>query len=313
MCVGTVYGTEPREGHRIAWARGRFAWTCSAAAADSLGASEMRGSGLPKAWTGTRRQWETYERNNPGSVFMLADLRDAPADEIMGGCRQARARPSAGRMRPGRRHQYKRRRDRGRGRDLLLAGCAPCQPFSKHATSAGSDERRSLIRCMGRLVKEILPEYVLMENVSGFGKDANTHRADFMNVLRDSSYDVVSAADYGVPQTRRRYVILASRKGNISIPQEPGIRDNPRTVRDTISRFSEIGASESDVLVPNHTSLNLSPENLKRMRLTPKDGGSRQNIPESMWIECHMKHVGHTDTYRRMRWDRPLRMVNYLS
>ena len=231
---------------------------------------------------------ETYERNNPGSVFMLTDLRDVSADEIMESV------------------------DR-RGRDLLLAGCALCQPFSKHAISAGSDERRSLIQCMGRLVKEILPEYVLMENVPGFGKDANTHRTDFMNVLRGSSYNVVSATDYGVPQTRRRYVILASRKGKISIPQGPGIRDNPRTVRGTISRFSEIGAGESDVLVPNHTSLNLSPENLKRMRLTPKDGGSRQNTPESMWIECHMKHAGHTDTYGRMRWDRPLRMVNYLS
>ena len=226
----------------------------------------------------------TYERNNPGSAFTLADLRDVSAGEIMKGI------------------------DRSEG-DLLLAGCAPCQPFSKHAADAGSDERRSLIRCMGRLVKEILPEYVLMENVPGFDKDSNAHRADFMSILHGNRYntddDVVNAIDYGVPQTRRRYIILGSRKGKIQIPRMADGNGKPRTVRDAISHFPEIGAGKSDVRVENHASSRLSPRNLERMRLTPKDGGSRQDTPKSLWIDCHREHSGHTDTYGRMRWDAP--------
>ena len=225
--------------------------------------------------------------------------------------------------------------------DVVIGG-PPCQSFSTAGMRRDLEDKRSMALLeFIRVVREVQPKSFVFENVSGLVSMAKKHvpfydriSAGGRTLPEDQKYGslfadillefekidgyrfqwkLLNAADYGVPQTRRRYVILASRKGKISIPQGPGIRDNPRTVRGTISRFSEIGAGESDVLVPNHTSLNLSPENLKRMRLTPKDGGSRQNTPESMWIECHMKHVGHTDTYGRMRWDRPLRMVNYLS
>ena len=229
---------------------------------------------------GTAR--ETYERNNPGSAFVQADLRDVSSDEIVDGVER-------------------------NGSDLLLAGCAPCQPFSKHTTGEGHDERRSLVRCMARMVEDILPEYVLMENVPGFDTKSNTYRAELMRVLNGNKYEVddgvVNAADYGVPQARRRYVLLASRKGSLDIPA--GVIDKPRSVRNTIFHFPKIRAGESHWHVKNHVAPALSETNMERIKATRRDGGSMRDIPRSLWARCHRGHDGHTDTYGRMRWDGP--------
>ena len=227
---------------------------------------------------------ETYERNNRGSVFMHANLRGVSADEIMAGVDRSRS-------------------------DFLLAGCAPCQPFSKHSMGSNNDGRRSLVRCMARLVKETLPEYVLMENVPEFENESNVHRTYFIRVLKRNGYavddGVVNAVEYGVPQTRRRYLILASRKGKIKIPAGRYSNGNSRTVRDAIYDFPKLEAGENHASLPNHTAPTLSSKNLERMKLTPPDGGSRRNIPRRLWINSHKKHKGHTDTYGRMRWDKP--------
>ena len=227
---------------------------------------------------GTAR--ETYERNNPGAEFMQADIREVSPHAVTAGV------------------------DRSGG--LLLAGCAPCQPFSNHAPRGAADERRSLIGCVGALVESILPDYVLVENVPGFRKD-NPHRTTFLKLLDDNGYmiddGVVDAKRYGVPQTRRRYVLLASRKGRITIP---GGNGEHRTVRDAISDFPEIEAGLNDSPeVENHVSSGLSERLLERIRLTPPDGGSRRNTPRELWTGCHLNHTGHTDTYGRMRWDAP--------
>lgn len=223
---------------------------------------------------------ETYERNNPGAEFVQADIRDIPLDDITDGV------------------------DRRGG--LLLAGCTPCQPFSRHAPKGVDDERRSLIGCVGALVEGTLPDYVLVENVPGF-RENNPYRTAFLETLHRCGYhmdeQVVDAKDYGVPQTRRRYVLLASRSGPISVP-EGGAR--PRTVRDAIQGFPRIGAGPNDSPeVKNHVSPGLSDRLLERIRLTPRDGGSRRNTPRKLWTGCHLNHTGHTDTYGRMRWDAP--------
>ena len=226
---------------------------------------------------GTAR--ETYERNNPGAEFVQADVREITPGDVMDGV------------------------DLGGG--LLLAGCAPCQPFSRHAPKGTADERRSLIESVGSLVECILPDYVLVENVPGF-RDGNEYHAEFMRMLDGNGYqaddDVVDAKDYGVPQTRMRYVLLASRKGPISIP-EGG--DGRKTVRDAIRKFPAIGAGQQDPGVPNHAAPGLSERLMERLRATPPDGGSRRHTPKSLWTNCHLKHNGHTDTYGRMRWDAP--------
>ncbi len=223
---------------------------------------------------------KTYERNNPGAEFMHADIRKISPDAIMDGV--------------------------DRNGYLMLAGCAPCQPFSTHAPKDVDDERRSLIECMGSMVERILPDYVLVENVPGFLEN-NPHRTAFLETLRDNGYmadeQVIDAKDYEVPQTRKRYVLLASRRGPISIPEGRG---KLKTVRDTIEGFPEIEAgSNGPPEVENHVSAGLSDRLLKRIMLTPPDGGSRRNTPRELWTGCHLNHTGHTDTYGRMRWDAP--------
>ena len=223
---------------------------------------------------------ETYERNNQGAEFVQADVREISPDQIMHGV------------------------DRSDG--LLLAGCAPCQPFSRHSSRGTDDERRSLIESVGSLVERTLPDYVLVENVPGF-RENNPYRTAFLETMHDNMYhvdeQVVDAKDYGVPQTRKRYVLLASRRGPISVPN---CKVEPKTVRDAIGGFPKIEAGPNDSPdVDNHVSPGLSERLLKRIRLTPPDGGSRRNTPRDLWTGCHLNHTGHTDTYGRMRWDAP--------
>ena len=228
----------------------------------------------------------TYEKNNPGSIFVEGDLRYITTDMLMKGV------------------------DR-RGKSMLLAGCAPCQPFSNHNQNSNGDKRKSLIRCVGAFVEKILPEYVLIENVPAFGNKSNTYHADFIRVLKKNRYyfdgRVINAANYGIPQKRRRYVLLASRNKAIKIPL--GIHGNEersfRTVRDVIKRFPKIKAGERVPRIKNHVAPKLSETNLARMRKTPKDGGSRRDLPLHMQLKCHQNHSGHTDTYGRMSWDMP--------
>ena len=229
----------------------------------------------------------TYERNNPGSVFMEADMRKISPAEVMRG---------VGRE----------------GKKLLLAGCAPCQPFSKQNSNACErDERMSLIRNFESLVSKILPDFVMIENVPGFRKKSNPYHCKFVRKLEGLGYffdeDVLNAADYGVPQTRSRYVLIASKSGPIRLPRKThGLsKRRRRTVRDAISHLPSIAAGERSTRIKNHSSSNLSRTNTQRIGHTPHDGGKRTALPPFLMLPCHSKHSGHTDVYGRMWWDRP--------
>lgn len=229
---------------------------------------------------------KTYEANNPSSQFVHADVSKIPVVDLMDGVRR-------------------------RGADLLLAGCAPCQPFSKHGVRDPRDKRRVLVWHFARLVGEIRPEYVIMENVPQFGKPGNAYHAGLLRMLRKHGYlydeGVVNAAEHGVPQSRHRYVLLASKNGQIRIPAgHYGKRKRFRTVRDAIGRYPSIGAGESSPRVANHVACDLSSANRRRIRATPHDGGSRTDTSgRGMTLKCHRNAAGHTDVYGRMKWDRP--------
>ena len=233
---------------------------------------------------GTARK--TYETNNPGSRFVNADISGISAADLTDGVRR-------------------------QGADLLLAGCAPCQPFSKHGVRDPRDRRRVLVWHFARLVGEIKPEYVIMENVPQFEKAGNAHRDGFLRMLRKHGYrydeGVVNAAEYGVPQSRHRYVLLASKNGQIRIPAgDYGRRKRFRTVRDAIGKYPRIGAGESSPRVANHDAYDLSSANRRRIRATPPDGGSRTDTSgRGMTLKCHRNATGHTDVYGRMKWDHP--------
>ena len=227
---------------------------------------------------------ETYEKNNPGSTFVEEDVRCITADRIMDNI------------------------DRS-GRSMLLAGCAPCQPFSKHVADSRYDRRKSLIRSIGTLVEKILPEYIMVENVPRFLESPNTHRARFIHILRSRGYHldekIVNAVHYGVPQTRRRYILLASINHPIRVPNGTYKGRRFRTVRDTICRFPKIAAGEGLRQIANHTAPKLSKKNMERIEAMSSDGCSIRDLPVRLWPECHRRHDGHTDTYGRMSWDRP--------
>ena len=228
----------------------------------------------------------TYEENNPKAIFVEEDIRKISAKELMKGVNR-------------------------RGKHLLLAGCAPCQPFSKHIKNSQHDKRRSLIQCFVNMIEKITPEYILVENVPGFQRKSNRYHTNLIRILKKHRYHfdekIVNAANYGVPQTRSRYVLLASRHHEIKIPS--GVYGNGKrefkTVKDVIRQFPRIKHGTSSKKIPNHSSHKLAEINIERIKLTPKNGGSRKDIPEHMKLKCHKKHGGHSDVYGRMSWDKP--------
>lgn len=230
---------------------------------------------------------DTYEKNNLGAVFMEADMRKVTPEQVMRGIR----------------------RD---GKRLLLAGCAPCQPFSRqNAVGADRHKRRSLISHFSMLVSRIKPEFILIENVPGFRAKSNSHHKDFIEMLKTLEYSfdegVLNAVDYGIPQSRRRYVLLASKNGAICLPRKthgPTLRRH-RTVRDMISRLPHLAAGGISTRIKNHTSSRLHPINLERIKCIQHDGDGREKFPRALTLSCHTRHGGHSDVYGRMWWDKP--------
>jgi len=195
--------------------------------------------------------------------------------------------------------------------DVLFAGCAPCQPFSQQRNSPEEHRDRNLLSEFGRIVAEYRPAYVLVENVPGIkGKGRDVFEA-FLQGLQANGYQykysVLNAKNYGVPQNRKRLVLIASRVAPIIMPAitHDGSLERPyRTVADAIDRFPPIGAGQSFDAVPNHKATNMSEKNLRRIQATSHDGGSRTEWPEDLVLECHKaRGSGHTDVYGRMSWN----------
>jgi DNA (cytosine-5)-methyltransferase 1 len=206
--------------------------------------------------------------------------------------------------------------------DLLLAGCAPCQPFSKHQKGKPEEEDdgfadferdAKLLGAFARLVEEIQPGQVLVENVPGLTRvrGFSTYRR-FVRMLGALNYHVaegiLDAKHFGVPQSRRRYVLIALRSRGASLPERqygPGLRAYT-TVRDFISHYPPIAAGERHKQIPNHEAASISDLNKTRLSNTPHDGGDRRSWPARLRLDCHKgKHDGHSDVYGRMAWDKP--------
>ncbi len=195
----------------------------------------------------------------------------------------------------------------------VLAGCAPCQPFSSYAFKVkNKDENKyNLLYQFGRLVEEVLPDIVTMENVAqilSFKKKPVLN--DFVETLvrlgYHVSYQSVYCPDYGIPQTRKRLVLLASRIDNITLIPPTHTPDNYITVRQTIGDLPPIEAGEickSDSL---HRARSLSAINMERIKSTPENGSWR-DWDERLQLNCHKKKSGKSfgSVYGRMHWDRP--------
>ncbi|PIN89357.1 DNA (cytosine-5-)-methyltransferase [Candidatus Pacearchaeota archaeon CG10_big_fil_rev_8_21_14_0_10_34_76] len=231
---------------------------------------------------------ETYEKNNKNSKFFHIDVVNLKKEELMNGI------------------------DR-KNNFFLLAGCAPCQPFSLiNQKEIGNDERKNLVLKFGKLIEETLPDFVFMENVPGLvnGKGEKIFKK-FLGTLDESGYNydfkILNVMNYGVPQRRKRLVVVASKKSKIKIPEsmEEFSKKNSNVIklREVLGKYPPIIAGEKHSKIPNHEARGLSKINLNRLKLTRKNGGSRTDLPKEYILECHKKHKGHTDVYGRMSFD----------
>lgn len=195
----------------------------------------------------------------------------------------------------------------------VLAGCAPCQPFSSYAfkNKQKDPNKYDLLYQFGRLVEEVRPDIVTMENVTQIlNFKAKPVLQDFIDKLHSLGYSVdarsVYCPDYGIPQTRKRLVLLASRFGDIALIPPTHDKSNYVTVRDTIGSLRSLSAGETDLFDPLHRTIALTPINLKRIKATPY-GGSWHDWPEELLLECHKRKGGRTygSVYGRMEWDKP--------
>ena len=191
----------------------------------------------------------------------------------------------------------------------LLAGCAPCQPFSNYSRRGRQkrdDMKWSLVSDFGRLVQEIQPEFITMENVPQL-VDHKVFEA-FLTILKNysTSWSIVDCALYGVPQTRKRLVLLASRLGSIELVSPEAFGQSLMTVREAICHLPALKAGFSDPDDVLHSASSLSDINLRRIKAS-KPGGTWRDWDESLIAACHRKGSGQTypSVYGRMKWDSP--------
>lgn len=198
----------------------------------------------------------------------------------------------------------------------LLVGCAPCQPFSAQTRknkNRTSDERWSLLDEFGRLIEQVKPELIAFENVPLIRKEdiftTFTTKLGSLGYHFDSEL-IVYCPDYGVPQARRRLVLLASIWGEIElIPKthasfpEDGLLPF-QTVKDAIGDLPEIDDGEVYESDPLHRSRKLTDDNKKRIKQS-KPGGTWKDWDEELRLPCHKKPSGkgYTTVYGRMKLD----------
>lgn len=221
---------------------------------------------------------ETYRSNFPSVHLWEMDIRDLSVSRVL---RELGIRP---------------------GRLDLLAGCPPCQGFSSLRSLNGHsrvrDQRNDLVLEFVRFVKGLRPKTVMLENVPGLVGDRRLSR--LQRALREFGYSVtVSVLDtsrFGVPQRRRRMILLASRSQHLSVAPETSPE---MTVRDAIGALPPAGQSGDPLHDWPERRANHVAAMIARI---PKNGGSRADLGAKQ-LGCHIRCDGFHDVYGRMAWD----------
>lgn len=234
---------------------------------------------------------ETYEKNNPNSEFIIADVFDLKEADLAN------------------------RLDLKKGDDnLVFIGCSPCQYWSIIQTDkTKSQKSKNLLIEFKRFVDYFNPGYVLVENVPGIlRKKDQSGLNNFVSDLKGKGYkvhfEIVDMSDFGVPQARKRFSLVASRVIDHEIFPERS-KNKKLTVADSIGEkngFQKVKAGFKDNTEFNHSVAGLTEKNLLRIKKTKKNGGS--------WLDwaCDKdlkrkkyRGNGFVDNYGRMCWDKP--------
>ena len=186
----------------------------------------------------------------------------------------------------------------------LLAGCPPCQGFSAMRRLNGArrvrDRQNDLVFDFLRLAKGLRPRAIMMENVPGMFINSRFRKLKL--ALQQLGYTVnvavKDAQNYGVPQRRRRFILLAGRGSKISFPKE-GHR--LITVRDAFLKLQKTMLTPD----PMHNETELrSRKVMSLIRSIPENGGGRLDLPFERQLKCHRKCDGFRDVYGRMAWEK---------
>lgn len=229
---------------------------------------------------------ESYQVNHPEVEVWERDIRELSPDSLM------------------------RRLGLMKGALDILAGCPPCQGFSRMRTLNGAveiqDERNDLVFDFMRFVTILQPKVVMMENVPGLARDKRILRV--LGELEEAGYyidaedpesavRVLNTADYRVAQRRRRMILLAGRYGPVKFASPVSQRVH---VRETIGQLSSAGNSGDDLHdYPERRSERI----MNLIKKIPPNGGSRSELPDEEQLECHKKCNGFRDVYGRLAWD----------
>ncbi|MGD0632312.1 MAG: DNA cytosine methyltransferase [Terracidiphilus sp.] len=198
----------------------------------------------------------------------------------------------------------------GRTAYKVLVGCAPCQPFSSYTQGMKiRDSRWALLTAFGRLASALKPNVISMENVAQLTK--HQIYLDFVDSLKATGYtvseNIVECLRYGVPQTRKRLVLLASLYGKIELVKPNRRQDDPRNhVRHALAGISPLRAGEFSLRDKLHCASGLSDRNLERIAASMPGGTWKDWDPELRAI-CHTRESGahYSGVYGRMEWDQP--------
>jgi DNA (cytosine-5)-methyltransferase 1 len=197
-------------------------------------------------------------------------------------------------------------------RPLVLIGGPPCQGFSAHRKKNGGsgDLRNQLIQAFADVAVNLLPDFILLENVPEILSKQHWHLySGLRSQLERAGYVVRAAihnlAGFGVPQERFRALVLASRKP-FRMPQPFLATEDYLTVRSAIEGLPSISPGEYLVDDPMHMCSSHRRETVETIRQIPKNGGSR---PKGVGPRCLQNVDGFRDVYGRLHWDRPANTI----
>jgi DNA (cytosine-5)-methyltransferase 1 len=229
---------------------------------------------------------DTFAANHPDTELLGRDIRRIQAPAMA-----RRLRKQAGRL------------------DLLTA-CPPCQPFSTLGTGDADDPRNALVSSVGRFIKQLQPRTVLLENVPGLRSEPR-----FLRLVEELETDfrlkeyIVQAADFGVPQNRRRVILLGVEKSAGILPPDDLLAALPTDFDCSATVAGDVLESVSDLTPdddPVHRARTPQPMTLKRIRAV-KQGGGRLELPKSLRLACHnrLDHKNATSIYGRIDPSKP--------